>query len=90
MLLIDDILANSVSFFLEGRGGEGAGWRGSCLSFSLSYRDDWMTRLLFTKNNNNDKRKKQQTVMFSFGLGPFLLCSAAAENMAVIPEWLGI
>lgn len=46
-----------------------------------------MTRLLFTRITTTTKeKKKKQTVMFSFGLGPFLLCSAAAENIAVIPE----
>lgn len=36
MLLIDDILANSVSFFLEGRGGEGAGSLARVRPVSLS------------------------------------------------------
>lgn len=85
-------LPNSVSFFLGGEGRGLAGWlaRVLSLSLSLSYRDDWMTRLLFTRITTTQEKKNKQTVMFSFGLCLFLLCSAAAENMAVIPEWLGI
>jgi len=61
MLLIDDILANSVSFFLEGRGGGWlAGWLAGEGPVSLSYRDDWMTRLLFTRITTTTKEKNRQ------------------------------
>lgn len=87
MLLIDDILAKFCFFFFGG--GKGAGWRGSVLSL-FSYRDDWMTRLLFTRITTTTRKKKKTDSDVFFLPLPFLLCSAAAENMAVIPEWLGI
>lgn len=73
MLLIDDILAKfCFFFFFGGEGRELAGWLARVLS--LSYRDDWMTRLLFTRITTTTKKKKKkekQTVIFSFGLCPF-------------------
>lgn len=56
MLLIDDILAKFCFFFF---GGEGRGLAGEG-PVSLSYRDDWMTRLLFTRITTTIKRKKNR------------------------------